>query len=123
MDSPERLLLDEMFSPVIADQLRARGHDVVALVVDPALRALPDGEVYRWAASQARRVVTENVRDFRSLVATEPRPGVLFTSSRTFRRSRGDLGTIVAALDRWLRAAVDDPRPAEDWLAAPDAHG
>lgn len=64
-----RLLLDEMFAPQIAEALRRRGHDVVALVADPELRALPDPEVYEWAGGQRRRVVTENVKDFRVLVA------------------------------------------------------
>ena len=35
------LLLDEMFSGAIAEQLRAKGHDVLAVVADPALVALP----------------------------------------------------------------------------------
>jgi Trk K+ transport system NAD-binding subunit len=36
------LLLDEMFSGAIAEQLRAKGHDVLAVVADPDLVALPD---------------------------------------------------------------------------------
>lgn len=115
-DRPEALLLDEMFAPRIADLLRARGHDVVALVADPQLRALADPDVYRWAGDQARRVVTENVRDFRSLVAADPLTGVLFTSSRTFPRSRASTGLLVDALDSWLTEAARTPRPAEDWL-------
>lgn len=61
-------------------------------------------------------MVTENVRDFRSLVAANPFPGVLFTSSRTFSRSRASTGVLVDALDSWLTAAARSPRPAEDWL-------
>ena len=34
------LLLDEMFSPVIAEQLREKGHDVLALAADPRRRAI-----------------------------------------------------------------------------------
>lgn len=111
-----RLLLDEMFAPQIAEALRRRGHDVVALVADPELRALPDSEVYEWAGGQRRRVVTENVKDFRVLVATGTGPGVLFTSSRSFPRSRRNLGPLVDALDQWLVVAVTAPRPIEDWL-------
>ena len=33
-----------MFSPVIAQQLRERGHDVIAVAADPRLRALDDAE-------------------------------------------------------------------------------
>jgi hypothetical protein len=36
------LLLDEMFSDGIAQQLRAKAHDVISVVADPALVALPD---------------------------------------------------------------------------------
>lgn len=116
-DPGVRLLLDEMFAPRIAEELRRRGHDVVALVADPELRALPDAAVYEWAGDHDRRVVTENVKDFRPLVATGTGPGVIFTSSRRFARSRRDLGPLVQALDRWL-AATTHPRPLEDWLIA-----
>ncbi len=115
---PERLLLDEMFSPRIADQLRQRGHDALALVVDPELRALADAEVYAWAAEHGRRVVTENVKDFRPLLAEGHGAGVLLTSSRHFPRSRGNLRPLVDALDRWLLLAAADRRPLEDWLQA-----
>jgi len=46
-----RLLLDEMYPPVVAEQLRARGHDVVS-VHDPEYRWLegaPDEEVFAAA--------------------------------------------------------------------------
>lgn len=114
---PEPLLLDEMFAPRIAEQLRDRGHDVVALVADPSLRALSDPEVYRWAGDRDRRVVTENVRDFRTLVVADPHPGVLFTSSRTFPRSRRSTGPLVDALERWPQGPAEAAfRPPEDWL-------
>ena len=116
------LLLDEMFSPRIAEELRRRGHDVVALVVDPELRALSDHAVYAWATEHARRVVTENVKDFRGLVASSSGPGsgpgVLFTSSRNFPRSRHDLFPLINALDHWLNAAESGTRRPEDWLSS-----
>jgi hypothetical protein len=111
-----RLLLDEMFSPTIAEELRRRGHDVIALAADAELRALSDPEVYTWAGDQGRRVVTENVKDFRALASSPGGPGVLFTSSRSFPRSRRNLGPLVHALDRWLVGAATTPRPLEDWL-------
>lgn len=113
---PERLLLDEMFPPQVGEQLRQRGHDVLALVADPELRALSDPEVYAWATARGRRLVTENVKDFRPLVADGHGPGVLFTSSRSFPRSRRHLGVLVQALDGWLQAAATARRPVEDWL-------
>lgn len=111
-----RLLLDEMFAPGIAEQLRRRGHDVVAVAADPDLRALPDVALYEWATAHRRRVVTENVKDFRPLVAAGVGPGVLFTSSRTFPRSRRRPGPLIDALDRWLVTASAAQRSIEDWL-------
>ena len=35
------LLLDEMFSDDIAQQLRAKGYDVISVVADPALTRAP----------------------------------------------------------------------------------
>jgi hypothetical protein len=40
------LLLDEMFAPVVAEALRDKGYDVVAVVAEAGLRALSDDEVY-----------------------------------------------------------------------------
>jgi hypothetical protein len=51
-----RLLLDEMFPGAIAEQLRAKGHDVLAVVADPALAALPDEQTLARAASTGRFV-------------------------------------------------------------------
>jgi predicted nuclease of predicted toxin-antitoxin system len=117
-----RLLLDEVHSSAVSAALRARGHDVVAVVEDPQLRGLTDQEVFDWATEQHRRVVTENVKDFRRLVIGseqlgEPSCGCLFTSSRTFPRSRHNPGPIVDALDAWLRSPDAARRPAEDWLS------
>jgi len=112
-----RLVLDEMFSPVIAKQLRERGHDIVAVVDDAQLRAMTDPELLAWAREHQRRIVTENVRDFRPLVVDDPAgPGVLFTSSRTFPRDKRGVGRLIAALDAWLVAAAKEERSVEAWL-------
>ena len=63
------LLLDEMYSPVVAEQLRARGHDAVS-VHDPEYRYLegaPDEEIFAAALAEERALVAENVPDFRRL--------------------------------------------------------
>ena len=39
------LLLDEMFSDDVAQQLRAKGYDVISVVADLALVGLPDDRV------------------------------------------------------------------------------
>ena len=62
------LLLDEMFSGAIAEHLRAKGHDVLAVVADPALIALPHEQILAHAASTGRALVTANIKDFIPLV-------------------------------------------------------
>jgi predicted nuclease of predicted toxin-antitoxin system len=110
-----KLLLDEMYAPAIAEQLRGRGHDV-ASVHDPAYRALegePDVEVWAAAIAEERAVVTENVQDFRridaqALAGAQPRAQLIFTTDRQF--PRGDpatIGRLVTALDGLLAAEPD----------------
>jgi len=115
------LLLDEMFSQAVAGALRDKGHQVVALVERPARRAMPDEEVYAWAAAHGCWLLTENVRDFRpimlqALQANAATAGRLFTSSRTFPRSRQHIGPLVDALHAWLTAGPPAPPIIEDWL-------
>jgi predicted nuclease of predicted toxin-antitoxin system len=110
-----KLLLDEMYAPAIAEQLRARGHDV-ASVHDPAYRALegqPDEEVWAAAVADDRVLVSENVQDFRHLEAdalahAQPRGPMIFTTDRQF--PRGDpatIGRLVTALDALLAGEPD----------------
>ena len=122
MTSPRRrvgLLLDEMFPPVVAAELRERGHDVIAVAADPELRALTDVELCTLARRDGRRIVTENVKDFRRLLLADAEgsgPAVLFTSSRTFPRSRRAPGLLIAALDHWLSGSDALAAPQEVWL-------
>ena len=105
-----RLLLDEMYAPVIAVELRARGHDVVSVheAGDPVLAGALDHEVLATAGWQERTLVTENVRDFRPLerallAADAHHHGIVYTSDRRF--PRGDpatTGKLVRALDALL---------------------
>lgn len=117
-----RLLLDEHYSADIASALTELGHDVLAVVAIPDLRGASDPEVFAWAAADARRIVTENVRDFRPLLTRalaygEPSAPVLLVPPRRFPRGRGDRSAvIVAALAEWLDAAAHAPTSSEDWL-------
>jgi predicted nuclease of predicted toxin-antitoxin system len=118
---PIQLLLDEMFSPRIAEALRERGNRVVALVESLEMRAMADEEVFAWAATRRCWLLTENVKDFqpiklRALQANAPTAGLLFTSSRTFPRSRQHIGPLVDALDGWLANGPPEPPIIEDWL-------
>jgi hypothetical protein len=63
------LLLDEMFSEAIAQRLRAKGHDVQAVVADPSLASLPDDQILARAAATGRALVTANIKDFMPLDA------------------------------------------------------
>jgi hypothetical protein len=115
------LLLDEMHAPVVAAALRERGHDLLAVVEQDELRTLTDEELFRWAAEHSRRIVTENVKDFAPLLRRAEELGqaaapLLFTSSRSFPRSRRNPGPLIDALDAWLRSAKSNPPPLEDWL-------
>jgi predicted nuclease of predicted toxin-antitoxin system len=116
-----RLLLDEMFSPAIAAELRALGHDVAAVADRPDLRSKSDEEVFAWASAEKRWLLTENVKDFRpimlrALQASQPGCGLLFTSTRAFPRSRKNPGSLIRALDAWLNAGPPAPPVTESWL-------
>jgi hypothetical protein len=115
-----KLLLDEMFSPYIAEQLRQRGHDVQAIA---AYVELGDSEVLDLACLQQRAVVTNNVRDFRRLHVAAVGPGgaghfgMVFMSGN-HRRTKADIGRIVVALEAELKAhpGIEDLANAEAWL-------
>jgi hypothetical protein len=96
-----------MFSPAVTAELRDRGHDVIAVADQPDLRSKSDEEVFAWASAARRWLLTENVKDFRpimlrALQAGTPGCGLLFTSSRTFPRSRKDPGPLIRAMHAWL---------------------
>jgi predicted nuclease of predicted toxin-antitoxin system len=116
-----RLLLDEMFSPTIAADLRERDHGVIAVADRPDLRSKSDEEIFAWASAEKRWLLTENVKDFRpimlrALSGGAPSCGLLFTSSRAFPRSRKNPGSLIRALDAWLTAGPPPPPVTESWL-------
>jgi predicted nuclease of predicted toxin-antitoxin system len=116
-----RLLLDEMFSPAIAAELRQRGHDVIAVADRPDLRAKSDEEIFAWASAERRWLLTENVKDFRPIMlrvvsAGSPGCGLLFTSSRALPRSRKNPGPLINALHAWLTDGPPAPLATESWL-------
>jgi hypothetical protein len=105
-----KLLLDEMYSATIAEQLRRRGHDAVS-VHDPHYRRLegaPDEDVFATAADEERALVTENVPDYRRLEAEAlarggQHAGLIFTTNRQFPRGEpATIGRLVLALDKLL---------------------
>ena len=116
----ERLLLDEPFSVVLAEKLRQDGFDVVAVAELPGLAGAADEQVFQRAILESRRLVTENVGDFRPLLvsalsASMPYAPLLLTPSRRHPRRSSGLGPWLAALTAWLERD-DPPRQAEEWL-------
>jgi predicted nuclease of predicted toxin-antitoxin system len=119
-----RLVMDEMFSPSIAAALRDRGDDVIAVAERGELRAMTDEEVFARAISQGRWLLTENVKDFRhillrALQTDTPVTGILFTSSRSFPRSRKNPGPLIRAIHAWMLSGPPEPPLTEDWLLNP----
>ena len=108
-----RLLLDEMYAPAVAVELRARGHDVLSVhEIDPVLVGASDAEVLSAAISAERVLVTENVRDFRPLEIAlleggDHHHGIVYTSDRQFPRGKpATIGDLVRALDALLHASA-----------------
>lgn len=118
-----KLLLDEMFSPTIARQLRERGHDVVAIKERAEWHALPDADVVDLARREHRGVVSNNLRDYRPLHHEAITPGgpghygMVFVPG-SYRRTTADLGRIVKALEAKLTQypGERDLADGETWL-------
>jgi hypothetical protein len=102
------LLLDEMLSDDIAQQLRAKGYDVTSVVADPALVGLPDDQVLAYATTEGRALVTANIKDFvpldgRYRAAGQSHAGLILVSTKAFPQSRGFPSAIIASLAMLLR--------------------
>ena len=103
-------------------RLRDDGHDIVAVVSDPELRAQPDAEIFRRAAADRRRIVTENVKDFRPLQLAAYEAGdrvapLLLVHPQRLPRTARRIAVTIDALTDWLTRPDVDDRPDEDWLA------
>jgi hypothetical protein len=115
-----RLLLDEMISAVVAEQLRVRGRDVEAASERRELRGLPDEELFLYAQAAERSVVTYNREDFLELdrrFRSQGRnhSGIVILNPRRFPQGAPSIGPLVESLDELM---TDGP-PYEsfiDWL-------
>jgi predicted nuclease of predicted toxin-antitoxin system len=101
------LLLDEMFSDTIAQQLRTKGHDAISVVAQPALVGLSDDQILAYATTEGRALVTANIKDFMPLdgryrAAGQAHPGLILVSTKTFPQSRGFTAAVTAALEALL---------------------
>ena len=109
-----KLLLDEQFDPVIAEGLRQKGIDAVAVQRErPDLESQDDEVVLRAATAEHRVLVTNNAQDFAPLVEDfglrgETHFGVVLTNDSTFPRSKAGVGLLVRALTALVHDAPDD---------------
>ena len=118
-----KLLLDEMLPSAIAEQLRARGHDVEAINGNPAHEGLSDSDVLDLARLERRAVVTNNLIDFRPLHRDAITPGgsghygMVFMAGN-YRRTKADTGRIIIALEATLEQypGETDLVNGETWL-------
>lgn len=121
-----KLSLDEMYPAAIAQALRERGCDVLAVQEEEALRELSDEALFAMARQSDRALVTENVKDFapieaRARVQGEAHPGLVFTSNRGFPRHRQRFsGAMVAALEQFVTKERDRTGTVH-WLRPVDA--
>lgn len=118
-----RLLLDEMYPPTIAEGLRRRDLDAVAVTERPELRNLPDPEVFAAAQDERRAVVTENIRDFVPIANDCDSRGVthhglvLVNPAAYPRGRRQTVGAMVRALAAFCREQrSDEPTSLRHWL-------
>ena len=121
MTAQPELLLDEMLSGDIAVQLRAKGHDVTAVVEDLALVGTPDEELLAHATSGGRLLVTANVRDFAAIHASwssrgRGHAGLIYIVNRVFPSDRSFPGAIVAALNEMILAGQVPAGGTENYL-------
>lgn len=109
-----RLLIDEMWPATLAEGLRRRGHDVIAVMERSDLAHRGDDVVFDHAGKEGRVVFTENVPDFVPLAigvlsTGGTFPGLLLTSNAAWPRgSPRTLGRVVRALDAFLAAHPSD---------------
>ncbi len=119
-----RLLLDEMYPPRLAVQLRADGYDVVAVVEFPELVGRADAEVARWARESDRVLVIENVVDH-APSDVEAHAGLLLLDARRWPRTPSGLPRLLTALRSWLDAQPGGDEGSErgsglvQWLQEP----
>jgi len=107
-----KLLLDEMYTRVIAAELRARSHDVASASERDDLRALPDRLLFDTMQIEGRVIVTNNVSDFMPLAEQALQSGstfygIVFTSDKSLPRGKANTGTFIALLDALLAAHAD----------------
>jgi Domain of unknown function (DUF5615) len=115
-----RLVLDEMWAPTIATELRKRGFDVIAISeAEQASRyaGIPDHAVFARAQEHGRTIVTDNVPDYEQArrdweARGSSHHGVIYALNPPFNRHRGGaVGQMVRALEHFLGSAEAQADP------------
>lgn len=107
-----RLALDHHYSRVIAEELRGKGHDVVA-AVERGWEREEDEALLALCAAEQRALLTNNVADFIALAQRwaaqgQRHAGLIFTSDASLPRTRGTIGRYLGLLDALL---AEHPEP------------
>jgi hypothetical protein len=116
-----RALIDEQLSAGIAELLRRRGCDVIAVTERADLTQRSDAQIMEAAAAERRAVVTNNIKDFRPLAAARLAAGrghaglILVPSTRS--RTAGATLPLADAIQGILAANPDGIADSERWLA------
>ena len=112
-----KLMLDEMISAAVAEQLRGRDRDVEAVSERRELRGLTDEDLFDYAQRAERSVVTYNRDDFLELdrrYRGENRRhfGIVILNPRRFPQGPASIGPLVTSLDRLIVAG----RPYQSFI-------
>ncbi len=96
-----------MLSAVIAEQLRGRGHDVVAVTERTELRGLLDLDLMERADHEERAVVTYNRDDFLALdrqfrQAEREHHGIVILNPRRFPQGAASIRVLITSLEALL---------------------
>jgi predicted nuclease of predicted toxin-antitoxin system len=112
-----KLLLDEMISAVVADQLRGRDRDVEVVSERRELRGNTDQDLFEYAQTAERSLVTYNRDDFLELdrrYRSESRRhcGIVILNPRWFPQGPASIGPLVTSLDELIATG----RPYESFI-------
>jgi hypothetical protein len=96
-----------MISAAVAEELRVRGRDVEAVSERRELRGLPDEELFLYAQSVERSIVTYNRDDFLELdrrFRSQGRnhSGIVILNPRRFPQGPASMGPLVKSLDELI---------------------
>jgi hypothetical protein len=108
-----KLLFDGMMQRSVAEQLRALGHDAVAVAERPELRNIADSDLFARARAEHRTVVTYNRDDFLEIgrdhdAQGRPHHGIVIVGPHRFPEGRST-AKLVKALDTLIRAGEPYP--------------